>query len=209
MDDGGIGNTAQVQQDRVNSLLEAALWELANENETQAPDETDALDSLIDAARMNVMGGLYPEEAELMFGTAPLGANSLDTIAARAAELRQIHQQVAPAAALPISTESPIPTESPVSVEDALERLNVEDDAVEQSAERDAEDSDWEEWPSEPPAPPAPPAPPTPAERAAAAAQRLAEERETRLQRNGGTMRNRAAEIEAEKAAEAVLANLP
>ena len=44
---------------------------------------------------------------------------------------------------------------------------------------------------------------------AAAAAQRLAEERETRLQRNGGTMRNRAAEIEAEKAAEAVLANLP
>ena len=39
--------------------------------------------------------------------------------------------------------------------------------------------------------------------------ERLAEERETRLQRNGGTMRNRAAEIEAEKAAEAVLANLP
>ena len=184
---------------RVNSLLEEALWELANES-PKAADQTDALDSMIDAARLNISGGMMPEEAEFLFSVTggPLSSARYESIAARAAQLRQIHAQVAPPPA-------PIPSESPSSIVD----VQRSDSQSQSAVLTDADGEEWEDWPSDPPAGPAHAQPPTPAERAAAAAQRLAQERELRMQRSGGTLRNRAAEIEAEKAAQTVLANLP
>lgn len=204
-----------IDQARVNSLLEEALWELGNEGE-QAPEQTDALDSMIIAARANLMGGenaMMAEEADILFSNlthGPLSAERSSSIAARAAQLRQIHAQAQPpaAAVAPIpATAAPVPTESPFSVMDTWTSDEPPQDSS--AAEADADGDEWEEWPSDAPTPPAVAQPPTPAERAAAAAQRIAQERELRMQRNGGTLRNRAAEIEAERAAEAVLANLP
>ena len=69
---------------RVNSLLEEALWELANENETRAPEQADALlDSMIDAARANVMGGMMPEEAEILFNHRPQQRGELQQLGER------------------------------------------------------------------------------------------------------------------------------
>lgn len=212
--------TSAANSSNLNSLLEQALWELANEeNKPTDPEEADPLDSLIDAARANLLGGMMPEEAEMLFSTTngPLSTARYETIAARQAELRRIHDEVTP-------PPPPIPAESPSSIVDVQKSDQPQQSAVrvgpQQSAVRDeprqpavrnTDDDEWEEgwedWPSDAPAVAQPP---TPAEsRVAAAAQRLAEERERRLQRNSSTLRNRAAEIEAEKAAEAALANLP
>ena len=90
--------TRALNSARVNSLLAEALWELANESEAQRPEQADLLDSMIDAARANLMSGMMPEEAEFIGLTGRPLSTERSSIAARAAELRAIHAQVAPAA---------------------------------------------------------------------------------------------------------------
>jgi hypothetical protein len=205
-------SSAAPADDRLKQLIEAALWEIADES-SAAPEHTDALDSMIDAARANLMGGMMPDEAELLFGVTngPLGRSSF----------------VAPHH-VPVAVAPPVPTQSPSSV---LTPPNDGDDlahaigtmAVQEGNESPSArdfDEEWEAWPSEDDdALPAVPPPPTPAERAAAAraaalaaaSERLAQER-ARVQRSSN-VRNRAAEKAAEKAAETaaedVLAKLP
>ena len=195
---------ANTSPDHLKALVEAALWEIADES-THAPEHT-ALDSTIDAVRANVMSGMMPEEAQVLFQVSDGGLSRSGSAPVAAP----------PAFHPPFMQPPPIPTQSPSSVldatppddhDDALARtvdaLTVRED--DQAGVVDSDGEEWDEWPSE-----TPPVvvEPTRAERAAAAAaERLAQER-ARVQRSGN-LRNRAAEKAAEAAAEAVLANLP
>lgn len=180
------------------ALLEAALWEIADET-AHAPAHT-ALDGTIDAVRANVMSGMMPEEAQLLFAVSDGGLSN---------------QTSTPP---PLATAAPpVPADSPSSVlhtpdeevDTTLVRImdELEVHAEPQAAVVDSDGEEWEEWP-EGAAPASAPAVPTAADLAAErAASRLAQER-ARMQKNGN-LRNRAAEKVAEAAAESVLANLP
>jgi len=203
-----------ITSDRVKSLLEEALWELSEESTTHSA-QTDTLDSMIDAARANFMAGsgMMPAEAGILFSLTEGSRRSSSTgsTAAHAATLREIHVQANHPPPPPMPTESPSSVVDGAPHDQVMPSLQTSGDEPPAAPQRDADgeewDKEWDEWPSDDP--PAVAAQPTPAERAAAAAQRLVQERALRERRNGGTLRNRAAEIAAEAAADAVLANLP
>ena len=116
--------------DHLKGLIEAALWEIADES-AHAPEHT-ALDATIDSVRANVMSGMMPEEANLLFRVTEGGLSS-----SRVAAPPPFHPVVV--------APTPIPTESPSSVVDGLARMDL---ASPQGTVLDSDGEEWDEWPA-------------------------------------------------------------
>lgn len=182
-----------VLPDRLTALVEAALWEIA-EQTADAPEHT-ALDSTIDATRASLMAGMMPEEAQLLFRVADGSAQGVAASLPKALPVAVLDSSVRPDKRALICR---------------MDQLDVRDEPRQTTLVVDSDGDEWEEWLTDGDATNL-----DPAKAIVAASERLAKERE-RVQNNSKiNMRRRppeetraAAKAAAEAAADAVMSNL-